>query len=331
MKKYSILILIMILAVKMQGQSYHFSQFYSTPILVNPASTGNYPGDIRISGNFRSQWAADNNPYLTTALSAEYRLLREELPTTSKFGVGMTFLNDVSLGNAVKVNGIGASVGYNIGLDAAGIHSLGAGIHGTFTNRRIDVSRLTFENQFGPGGFDPSLPIGENIGNTSNSFFDVNAGLMYNADYDKKGYFLGVSVFNSFQHPENILDEQYKMPMRYSIQAGGNFLVDPFTRVYLSGNTMSQAEVMETTIGGAVGRLLLEGTRDEIYLGLWYRIGDAFCPYVGYQLAGFRAGLTVDVTTSKVKTGSNIRNAIELSLVYSPWDVFEKSRSRPWY
>src|SRR5688572_30781385 len=84
MKKYLIMIMILVLASELQAQSYHFSQFYSTPILVNPASTGNYPGDIRISGNFRSQWAGDNNPYLTTALSAEYRLLREELPATSK-------------------------------------------------------------------------------------------------------------------------------------------------------------------------------------------------------------------------------------------------------
>jgi type IX secretion system PorP/SprF family membrane protein len=324
--------MIMVLsATWVQGQSYHFSQLYSAPILINPASTGNYPGDVRISGNFRSQWSADNNPYITTALSAEYRLLREELPANSKFGAGVTFLNDQTLGNAVNMNSLGASVGYNIGLDAAGIHSLGAGIHGTYTNRRIDISRLTFENQFGSGGFDPSLPIGENIGNTSNSFFDVNAGLVYNADFEKKAFFLGVSVFNSFEHPENLLEEQYKMPMRYGVQAGGNFLVDPFTRIYISGNAMSQAEVMETTIGAAVGRQLLEGTRDELYIGLWYRIGDALFPYVGYQLAGFRAGLTVDVTTSNVKTGSTIRNAVELSLVFSPWDIFEKSRSRPWY
>jgi type IX secretion system PorP/SprF family membrane protein len=290
MKKYLIMIMIVVLASRGQAQSYHFSQNYSAPILVNPGSTGNYPGDIRIAGNFRSQWAGDNDPYMTNALSAEYRLMREKLPATSKFGVGVTFINDKSLGNAVQMNSLGAAVGYHIGLDAAGIHSLGAGIHGTFTNRRIDIHRLTFENQFGSGGFDPSLPIGENIGNTSNSFFDVNAGLMYSADYDKKGYFLGVSVFNSFEHPDNLLDEQYKMPMRYSVQGGGNFLVDPFTRVYISGNAMRQAEVMETTIGACVGRLLMEGMRDELYVGLWYRIGDALFPYVGYQLAGFRAG-----------------------------------------
>src|SRR5918993_754732 len=168
MKKYFIMMMILVFASKVQAQSYHFSQFYSAPILVNPASTGNYPGEVRIAGNFRSQWAADDNPYLTTALGAEYRLLRDQLPTGSKFGVGLTFINDKSMGNAVKMNAVGASVGYHIGLDAKGIHSLGAGVHGTFTNRRIDINRLTFENQFGPGGFDPSLPIGENIGNTSN-------------------------------------------------------------------------------------------------------------------------------------------------------------------
>lgn len=331
MKKFLIITGIVALASGVRGQSYHFSQFYSAPILVNPANTGNFPGDVRVSTNFRTQWAGDNSPIVTTALGGEYRLLRDKLPETSKFGAGVTFLNDMSMARAVQMNGLGASMGYHIGLDAAGNHSLGAGVQGTFTNRRIDISRLTFENQFGPGGFDPSLPIGENIGNSSNSFFDVNAGLMYNADFEKKSYFLGASVYNSFEHPDNILEEQYKMPMRYSVQAGGNFLMDPFSRLYFSGIAMKQAEVMETTVGVAFGRNLLEGSRDELYLGLWYRLGDAFFPYVGYQIAGFRAGLSVDVTTSKAKTGSNVRNAVELSLLFSPWDATEKGHSRPWY
>lgn len=331
MRKYLIIAGIVAFAPGARAQSYHFSQLYSAPMLVNPANTGNFPGDVRVSANFRTQWAGDNSPIITTALGGEYRLLRDKLPETSKFGAGITFLNDMSMARAVQMNGLGASLGYHIALDAEGNHSLGAGVQGTYTNRRIDISRLTFENQFGSGGFDPSLPIGENIGNTSNSFFDVNAGLMYNADFENRSYFLGASLFNSFEHTDNLLEEQYKMPMRFSVQAGGSLQVDQFSRVYVSGNAMKQAEVMETTIGAAFGRNLLEGSRDELFFGLWYRVGDAFFPYVGYQIAGFRAGLSIDVTTSKAKTGSNVRNAVEMSLMFSPWDATEKGNSRPWY
>lgn len=331
MRKFLSVIAGCCIAATVQGQSYHFSQAYSAPILINPASTGFFPGDFRISANFRSQWAADRSPFLTTALGGEYRLLRDKLPSTSIFGAGVTFLNDMSMARAIQNNSVGAAVGYHIGLDDAGIHSLGAGVHGTFNTRRIDISRLSFENQFGPGGYDPSLPIGEDIGNTNNTYFDVNAGLMYNADFENKSFFLGASIFNSFEHADNILDKQFKMPRRFSVQVGASFQTDAFTRVYFSGNTMQQAEVMETTVGMAFSRNLLEGSRDALYLGLWYRVGDALFPYVGYELAGFRAGLSVDVTMASNKSGASVRNAVEMSLVFSPWDAFEKAKIRPWY
>ena len=321
----------LLMTCALQAQSYHFSQLYSAPIMVNPANTGYFPGDVRVSMNFRSQWAADKTPYITTALGGEYRLLRDKLPETSQFGVGVTFMNDQSMARAVQSNGLGAAVGYHIGLDGAGIHSLGIGVHGTFTQRRIDISRLSFENQFGSGGYDPSLPIGEDIGSTRSSFFDVNAGLMYHANFENKSYFLGAAVFNSFQHTDNMLDEQFKMPMRFSVQGGASFDVDPDSRIYFSALSQRQAEVQETTIGAAYGRQMMEGMRDRLFLGLWYRLGDAVFPYLGYQIGGFRGGLSMDVTMSKAKSASSLRNAIELSLVFSPWDVFEKSRLSPWY
>ncbi len=52
----------------------HFSQFYETSILRNPALTGVFENDYKVGAYFRSQWSSITNPYQTALVSAEYRI-----------------------------------------------------------------------------------------------------------------------------------------------------------------------------------------------------------------------------------------------------------------
>ena len=62
-------ILVIVLTIIMQipafGQDIHFSQFYSSPLTLNPAYTGNYEGNWRVMSNYRTQWSAIAEPYKT--------------------------------------------------------------------------------------------------------------------------------------------------------------------------------------------------------------------------------------------------------------------------
>ena len=51
------------------AQDLHFSQYFNSPLLVNPANTGFNPDyDFRVGGNYRNQWANVGNPYKTMSL-----------------------------------------------------------------------------------------------------------------------------------------------------------------------------------------------------------------------------------------------------------------------
>jgi hypothetical protein len=39
-----------------KGQDIHFSQYYASPLSLNPANTGNYDGDWRLMNSYRQQW-----------------------------------------------------------------------------------------------------------------------------------------------------------------------------------------------------------------------------------------------------------------------------------
>ena len=56
------------------AQDIHFSQFFETPLLRNPALAGIFSGDFRMQAVYRNQWNSVTIPYQTTSLNGEYKL-----------------------------------------------------------------------------------------------------------------------------------------------------------------------------------------------------------------------------------------------------------------
>lgn len=313
------------------AQSYHFSQFFSTPLLTNPANTGLTNGPYRFATNIRSQGLNGGTSYFTGYLSGDVSLLRNYLPQGHKAGLGLYVMNDHSMNSAIQTNTIGLSTAYHVGLDPYGEQSLGLGVQATYNQRRIDYSKLTFENQYGPGGFDPSLPIGEPLDFMSRHFFDVNAGLVYNASLGDKSFFAGMAVYNILRKRSNFTADEFVMPTRYTFQSAAQFQNGESGHFYASLTAMYQANAREFTLGGAYGYQLTDGDKNELLWGLWYRHQDALMPYLGYQAKTFQVGLSYDVTVSSLQTASQLKNGYELTFIYKAPDNREIKVLIPWY
>ena len=321
---------LLVMTAAVQAQSYHFSQFFSTPLLTNPANTGFTDGAFRIASNIRSQGTGGGNPYFTGYLSADVGLLRDKLPLGHKAGVGLYLMNDHSLGSAVQTNAAGVSAAYNLGLDTYGEHSIGVGFQATYYQRRIDYSKLTFENQYGAGGFDGSLPVGEPLDVNSKQFFDVNAGINYNRIVENKAFFAGLSVYNILGHKENFLTEDFHLPRRFLFQGGAQVSFD-YGKLYTSLTSMYQGGASETTLGAAYGYPLSDEERNDLMLGMWYRFKDAVIPYIGFQRSNLSVGLSYDVTISDLQLGAQTHNAFELTLMFRSAEKHELKTTIPWY
>lgn len=330
MKKILVAGCLLCITVWCKAQSYHFSQFFSTPLLTNPAHTGFTNGPFRMSSNIRSQ-GIPGNTFFTGYVSADVSALRNKLPEGHKAGLGVYAMNDHSLSSAIQTNSAGLSAAYNVGLDIYGERSFGLGIQATYNQRRIDYSKLTFENQYGPGGYDGTLPAGEPLDFNSKSFFDVNVGAMYNAFLSDKAFFVGVSGYNLLQHKESVFEEDFKMPMRITLQGAAQFQISPVEKVYGSLTSMYQAKANEIIVGAAYGIQLTEAsTKNELTGGLWYRFQDAVIPYVGYQYNNWQVGLSYDYTLSSAKAGQ-IKNAYELTLQFRAPDIRELKTTISWF
>ncbi len=305
-----------------RAQDPHFSQFFASPLTLNPAFTGLFSGDYRIAGNYRSQWRSIATPYITGTLSADFSILKNVISYTDVWGVGIMALYDKTGGGALVSNYIAISTAYHKGLDPEGNHTLAIGLQGAWMQKRVDQSKLIFESQIDNNGYNPGLPSSETLTNPKISYFDPNIGILYNGLVgEASNIYLGASYYHVTQPTETFMSQNNnRLSYRYTIHGGGSFPVHGLNRIHASALYMKQSTASETSFGAAYGFNLsgipAEDNPTMFYLGSWYRYKDAINPYVGLEIGGFNVGLTYDLNVSSLKPASNYRGGMEISVIY---------------
>lgn len=320
--------LFFLLSTTATAQDPHFSQFFSSPLTLNPALTGKFSGDYRISGNYRNQWPTINNAFTTATASADFHILQNKIASNDTWGLGFVGYNDNSSNGAVKFNYASLSTAYHKGLDEEGIHSLGAGFQVTYANMLINTAQLKFEDQLTSSGFTGVSSEVFNSSTLKSSYVDVNAGILYNGSTsDRNNFYFGVSMYHINRPRQDFTGAQYILNPRTTFHGGGYFPLGPNSTLHVSALQMFQGGASETMLGGAIQ---LSATPDaakptSFYFGSWMRFNDAIIPYLGLEFDDFRLGLSYDYNSSSLKTASQNRGGIEISLIY----IHRPSTDRP--
>jgi len=302
------------------AQDPNFSQYWASPLTLNPALTGKFDGLYRVAGNYRNQWPSINNAYTTYTTSFDAGILKDRIPEFDQFGVGVLGFADDAGNGILKDNAFALSVAYQKSLDEDGNYQLGVGFQGTYANKRLDVSKVTFEDQLTSSGFTGTTSEIFPSQSVNVSYFDMNAGVLCNGSTDSyNNFYLGASMYHINQPKESFQGDQFfKLSRRYTFQAGGKLRTDEYNYFHFSANYSKQGDATDFSIGGAFA-LNVNSSEDDptnLYLGSWYRFGDAIIPYVGLEFGDIQIGLTYDVNVSTLKPGSNLRGGTEISLIY---------------
>jgi len=303
------------------AQDPHFSQFFASPLTLNPALTGKFDGTLRVAGNYRNQWPAFNNVYTTSTLSVDFSILNKVIPENDTWGVGIMALTDKAAGGVLTNNYIGISTAYHKALNEDGYSQIGIGFQGMYGQKRLDWSKLYFSDQLTPFGFDLSVPSADisTLNNNNINYLDVNAGIIYTASTtDKNNFYIGASMYHINRPKESFKGGSWNIAARTTISAGGYFPVSDVLTLHTSGIFQTQGKATETTFGGALSTSLNndENNPTSVYGGLWLRLNDAVIPYLGLEFGGMRFGASYDINTSGLKSGSQSRGGMEISLIY---------------
>lgn len=318
----SIVICMILFANLVMAQDPSFSQYFASPLTVNPSLIGKGIADWRATALYRNQWFGNTNaqPYTTSTFSLEKRVNQNNAPN-DQLAFGMIFLNDASNNGLLKNNYAGLGVAYNNALDREGNLLLGAGISLTYRNRVLDPSKFVFQSQFGSGGYQPGIGIADGVNIASNSFLDINAGVNISERKKNFGYNLGLSYYHAANPQDGAyIQNQHSLNPRISFQGGLQFYMNNKSELDVSIITNHQKSINDLVTMGVQYKIHVpEETLSlrSLNIGVWNHFGESFTSYVGLETAkNWLLGISYDVINSNISYGSSSMQSIECSFVW---------------
>jgi len=319
---YLFLLHIVALPVKVLAQAdIHFSQFYETSILRNPALTGVFPEDYKVGVYERNQWSSISNPYKTSLLSMESRIAVSK-NNSDFFSFGLLGYVDKAGSIDQSIIAFYPAVNYNKAIDPDHHTYLSVGFTAGYLQYSIDPSKATFNNQFQNGSFNPANPTGEFLPSPKLNMWDLGTGINLNtstgSDNRITTYIIGVSGYHLTQPKFSYYqDSAMHSNIRWNLNAAVSTQLSDDLVLQLQSNFAQQGTYQELLAGGLLGwtgKMVAEEPVFVMYIGAFYRIGDAIIPVVKVKYKNLALGISYDINTSSLKEASNMQGGYEVTL-----------------
>ncbi|MEA3447210.1 MAG: PorP/SprF family type IX secretion system membrane protein [Bacteroidota bacterium] len=310
------------------AQDIHFSQFYFSPLTLNPASTGNFDGKLRFMNNYRRQWDAFSFPYQTTSIGLDRTFL---LKGDDKINAGFIYLNDQSGGQNLNVNKFFLSLSYHKVFNR---NKILLGIQPGYVMKKFSTDGITFPDQYNQqtGYYNPSVSSQVSLEGTAVSYFDINAGLIWKPGFKKIDAEIGAAFFHLNQPSESFTGLNNKLSVRQvyyaqsSIPLGSRFWFKPHA-LYM---THSAASDLVFGTQGVYNFSNVSGLLRAPFIGIYMRNGfsrniDAVIITGGIYFNHWTIGVSWDMNVSKLSEATNNHGALEFAIIYKTfYKEFEK-------
>ena len=317
-KIYFILLLSSLSLYSLQGQDIHFSQFHAAPLQVNPANTGVFDGDIRLTSNFRSQWTSVPVPYTTATFSFDQKIFNDGRLGQNGLGGGLYFNYDKAGDSELTLMQFGGSMAYAQQVNKTNFFAVGfmAGVG----QRRFNTLNLNFDEQFIDGTFIDNAPISENFTNTSIAFLDMAVGANWLVQISKRLKFrLGGSLWHLNQPNYSFFgDTESYLPMKWGVNLDAIIQMTETIDILPSAIYFHQGSYDERLFGTYIRYHLDQRKSKEkaILFGTWYRFNDAVIAAFAMEYGYWRVGVSYDVNTSPFSAATRNYGGFELSAQY---------------
>lgn len=168
--KIALLLMAITLTGSLRAQDHMYSQFFNSPVYLNPALNGQFDGDLRMNLIYRNQYTSVAGSLSYISASIDYNV--------PEFGggLGLLFTRSAEGTAYLNKNNLSGIYSYSVGSDQ---YVLSFGLQAGVTNRSVDYSKLVFSDQIDPRlGYIPGLPTSAEAPLFNNKFyFDSGAGV----------------------------------------------------------------------------------------------------------------------------------------------------------
>jgi type IX secretion system PorP/SprF family membrane protein len=260
--RYLVILMIMLKGLTSFAQDHLYSQFFNSPLYLNPALTGQFKGDLRMDLIYRNQWTAVPGTLSYVSASIDYNVPR------FGGGIGLLFTRSSEGTAYLDKTNFSALYSYSVGSED---FVLSFGLQAGFTDRKIDYSKLVFDDQIDPTlGIIPGSSSAGDLPFNNKFYFDSGVGTnLVIGEFN-----IGAALQHINQPNESFTGAPAKLPMRINTHVSYRMDLNPYDNVedddktYLIPSVVfyKQANFDSYSIG-------MQYKRRGLNVGLSYRSG----------------------------------------------------------
>jgi type IX secretion system PorP/SprF family membrane protein len=328
-KFYLLYIIFFLIAINAMSQV-RASQFYATPLLYNPASTGRFDKSYRIGLSFRNEINAQGKDFKQNIISFDTKILSSKFPENDCLALGIVGMSENGTSEGIKNSYLSFSIGYQKALSEDGRQQIGIGFQNTFARKTITKPELVFEDDlykylnFGYSNIDIFQ-----FENVDFSFNDFNAGLIFQGAINNKSlYSIGVSVYHITAPEILFTGGTYILPRQFFGHVSFQKEFENTSKLFTSFLLGLSNNNVNDIITGLTYDLMISKNK-FIIIGALFRknllSGNAIIPNIGISAKDFTINFSYDINTSSIiKQKSAAEASVRYTIARSRSQFLEK-------
>ncbi len=305
------------------SQEIHYSLYEYNPLFLNPANTGNFNGDWRLSGNFRNQIISSAEPYRTTSIGFDSRIHIFK----QRIGVGIYALNDESGVGGLSFNKFFASLAYQYEINK---NYFSVGIQAGYVFGSVNSWGIW---NYTDGDF--SSPSGEGDFGERSSYADVNLGMHWKRNFKMLEPEIGLG-FSHLNKPNiSFTEGNYKEDIKLTLNTRIKVNISDKLFVYPSFLYVGKGMTL-TMVGTNIG-YNIPGNKSSVkqfLVGAYLRNGltedlNTLVFSLGATIRRLDIGLSYDMNAGQFGESVGNTGAFEISFIYKSISTVLNSYSIP--
>ena len=313
---------------KLNAQDLHYSQYFNSPLNLNPALTAYTQSNYRFILNNRSQWATVTVPYKSFSASFDMKLINRK-KKGDFIGIGIIVNKDEAGDSKYGTTQAGLSLSWVKALNKRKNNLLSFGIQGSYYQRSIDYTQLYFPEQWNGTSSNIGASNSEHFTVNQFTFFDVSAGVhWFWAASNKLKFNSGASFWHLNQPNQSLMDDNTSsLNIKYQAYSSAEITVDQPFNIIPTIYYARQGPYQEFIFGGRLYYKIHQDRKRYFALstGAFLRNKDAVILYMGMDYKNLKLGATYDINMSSLSVASHYMGGMELSL---RWLIFKKRQIR---
>lgn len=329
--KITIIIISIITTSICLSQDIHFSQFYNTPLVINPSLSGGDDGTFNGVINYKNQWGKAYNTY---GASADGGLMRRI--DRGFLGLGGFVYNDRQ--GDVSLNKLHAKLAMSYHTQMSRQQYFNAGISGGIVQTSIDRNKMIWDNQYDGLGYNASIPSNEILFEQNSLSPDFSLGINYlykeNEYVGKRRFLIGLAVHNMVRIKDAMIETNVKnRSYRYVLHSEASLPIrNTKIEVQPSAFFSLQGVSKEFFIGSNFRYQIKEESRytnfskeSSVTFGLFAREIKSIIAYAGFQIDKYNIGISYDINISGYSVATSGKGGLEISLKYVNLTKFNRA------